>query len=109
GDYQIPSIPFSYYNPQLGKYLTLQTQPVTIRVSKGKHYNPSLAKAKALGDIHPIVSKPISNWKAAAKPLFFTATYWSLYALPLLAFIGAAAYKRREDELSKDSIRLRNR
>src|SRR5690606_26649335 len=86
-EYHIPSIPFSYYNPQSGKYVTLQTQPVTVRVSKGKHYNPSLAKAKALGDIHPIVLKPINNWKAAAKPLFFTATYWSLYALPLLAFI----------------------
>ena len=109
GDYTIPAIPFSYYNPQTGSYVTLETQPVTIHVTKGKHYNPSLARAKTLGDIHPIVSKAPSSWKVASKPLFFTATYWSMYALPLLAFIGMAAYKRREEVLSRDTIKLRNR
>jgi hypothetical protein len=109
GDYQIPPIPFTYYNPQSGTYTTLHTQPVAVHVSKGKHYNPAVAKATALADIYPIVTKPLGEIAPQSKPLFFRATYWSMYALPLLAFIGMTVWKRREDELSKDTVKLRNR
>jgi len=61
GDYEIPSVPFSYYNPQSNSYVTLKTQPVKVQVSKGKHYNPAVAKTKSLTDIHPIVSAPLKG------------------------------------------------
>lgn len=109
GDYHIPAIPFSYYNPQSGKYETLHTEPVSIHVGQGKNYNPSLTKTTALTDIHPIVTKPLSNWKVQSKPIIFTVGYWSLYALPLLALVGLVTWKRREDELSKDAVKLRSR
>ena len=35
--------------------------------------------------------------------------YWSLYALPVLAFISMAVVRRRDEELSKDSALLRNK
>ena len=108
GDYEIPAVSFSYYNPQKNDYITLQTSPVKISVSKGKHYNPAIAK-KALTDIHPIVVAPIRNLKMQHKPLVFTATYWTMYALPLLAFAGLLVWKRRDEELSKDLVKLRNR
>lgn len=109
GDYQIPAVSFSYYNPQTNSYVTLNTEPVTVHVAKGKHYNPSVARTKSLTDIHPIAAAPLKNLKYQSKPLFFTAGYWSMYALPMLAFVGLLVWKRRDEELSRDTARLRNR
>jgi hypothetical protein len=108
GDYELPAIPFSYYNPQTGKYTTLYTQPLKIQVAKGKHYNPSLAQNN-LTDIHPIVNKPLKSLSYNSRPLLFKAGYWSLYAIPMLAFIGLLVWRKREEEFSKDTVRLRNR
>jgi hypothetical protein len=35
GDYTIPAIPFTYFNPATGKYLTKSTSAYTLRVEKG--------------------------------------------------------------------------
>jgi hypothetical protein len=109
GDYEIPAIPFSYYNPQAGTYSTIHTQPVRIQVNKGKNYNPSLAQKSNLTDIHPIVSKPLHKLVLNSQPLFFKAGYWSMYAFPMLAFVGLLVWRRREEEFSKDTVKLRNK
>lgn len=109
GDYQIPAIPFSYYNTQTGGYTTIYTQPVNIKVGKGKNYHPGLAHTKSLTDIHPIASVPLKELKQQHQPLFFSKAYWSVYALSMIAFIGLIVWKRRDDELSKDTIALRSK
>lgn len=109
GIYDIPEIPFTYYDPHTGRYTTLHTQPLKITVDKGAHYNPSVAQKKLLTDIHPIVSKPITKLKWNSSPLFFKAGYWSMYALPLLAFVGLLVWRRQEEEQAKDTIGLRNK
>src|SRR5690606_27471132 len=40
GDYELPAIPFSYYDVQAGTYVTLSTDPIKIQVAKGKNYHP---------------------------------------------------------------------
>jgi predicted solute-binding protein len=102
-------VPFSYYNPQTGTYTTLHTDPVKVHVSKGKNYNPAVVQKNNLTDIHPIVSTPLSKLVFHGNPLFFTAGYWSIYALLLLAFAGLLLWRKRKDTLSKDTVRLRNR
>ena len=109
GDYTIPSIPFSYYNPQTKAYVILSTQPIALHIKPGKNYSPALAKAGGLKDIHNIHTKPLGSLSFAGKPLLFSAGYWSMYALPLLAFVGIAFYRRREDELSKDMVQFKSR
>ncbi len=109
GDYEIPATPFSYYDPQLGKYVTLATQPISVHVDKGNQYKPALANTATLSDIHPIEAAPLQSLSPQHKPLFFTSTYWAMYALPLLAFSGILVWKRRDEELSKDAVKLRNR
>lgn len=109
GDYEIPAVPFTYYNPQSGSYTTLLTKPVQVHVTKGKHYAPTVVKTKALTDIHPIVSNSQFEFRSATKPMIFTIGYWSLFALPLVAFIGIATWKRRDEELSKDTVKLRHK
>jgi len=108
GDYTIPSLSFSYFNPQTGKYTTLTTAPVKVRVKQGKNIK-NTSNIASLTDIHSIYSKPLDKLSYNSKPVLHTVGYWSLYALPLLAFAGIAFWKRREDELSKDTVLLRNR
>jgi len=110
GDYDIPPIAFTYFNPQTGEYITEHTQPLKLHVKPGKRYSPSQAgNSLALKDIHDIVTHPIDKIKARSKPLLFTGAYWSAYAFPLLAFIGLIVWKRRDEELSKDTVLLRSK
>jgi hypothetical protein len=108
GDYTIPAISFSYFNAQSGSYVTLHTEPVKIHVKPGKNYNPSLAQNRqALTDIHPIITG--TTGKTTARPILYTAGYWSAFSVPLLAFIGLLVWKRRDEELSKDVVKLKHR
>jgi len=113
GDYDIPSIPFSYYNPQTGKYVVLNTAPIKLHVKPGKHYNPTITtnnNVVALKDIRDIDTQPLPDKMATEnRPMLYTPTYWSMYAFPLLALIGVAVWKKRNDELSKDIVLLRNK
>lgn len=109
GDYNIPSIPFTYFNSQTGKYVTINTTPIKLRVKAGANYSADSKRNVALTDIHPASTAPLSKLKMNSQPLSRSAGYWAMYALPLLAFIGVIVWKKREDELSKDSVLLRNR
>lgn len=110
GDYNIPATDFTYFDPQANDYVTLHTQPIALHVKPGKNYNPAVAKNnKPLTDIHNIETKPLNKLAYNSQPLLFTPGYWSMYAVPLLAFVGLVFWKRRDEELSKDMVKLRNR
>lgn len=111
GDYTIPSVAFSYYNPQTGAYITEHTDPLKIHVKPGKHYAPVQTPGNnlALKDIHDIIKQPLGKIVLNSKPLLFTPTYWSIFALPILTFIGLIVWKRRDEELSKDTVLLRSK
>ncbi len=110
GEYDIPPVAFSYYNSQTGTYVTEHTRPIKLRVRPGKNYNPAkVAGNNTLRDIHEIAKPAPGKFVLQGKPLFFTATYWSMYALPLLAFVGMIAWRRRDEEMAKDSLLLRKK
>lgn len=109
GDYTIPALAFSYFDPQTGKYTTLSTEPVKLHVKQGKGYKGSNFKQTALTDIRNIETRPLKQLSFNSRPLFFSVIYMSMYLLPMLLFVGIAAWRRREDELSKDSVLLRNK
>jgi hypothetical protein len=111
GDYDIPAIAFSYFNPQTGEYITEHTKPLQIHVKPGKHYAPAQTAGSdlAMKDIHDIVKQPLGKVVFNSKPILFTATYWSMFAFPLLAFLGIIVWKKRDEELSKDTVMLRSK
>ncbi len=109
GDYEIPASTFTYFNPESGSYVTEQTQALKLHVKPGKHYTPVAGNNIAMKDIHDIVKRPLDKITLQNKPMPFTASYWSMYAFPLLAFIGMVVWKRRDEELSKDTALLRRK
>lgn len=109
GVYTIPAVPFSYYNTATNSYTTLYTKPVRIDVDRGKNYKPEIAQKRGISDIHPCAAAPLKKFESVQKPMFFTAGYWSMYALPMLAFVGLLAWRRKDEELNKDIVKLKNR
>lgn len=111
GDYEIPSIPFSYFNPQTGTYTTLHTDPVKITVKPGKHYNPAKTTEAnlAIKDIHPNAAANVAELGANHSLYMRSPGYWSLYLLPLLAFTGILVWKKRNDDEAGDKTLVRHK
>ncbi len=112
GDYNIPAIPFTFYDPATGQYVTEHTEPMKLTVKPGKNYAPVASVGNGrpgLRDINDIVKQPLGSMVLASKPLLHSPGYWSLYMLPVLAYLGLVVVKRRDEELSKDSALLRNK
>lgn len=106
GDYEIPAIPFTYFNPESGTYTTLHTDPIKVHVAPGKHYNPAKTTNDnnlAIKDIHPNATANFSDYTVHSKPLPHSPAYWSLYALPVFAFFGLLVWRKKSDELADDS------
>ncbi len=111
GDYEIPAIPFTYFDPQSGTYTTLTTEPVKVHVKPGKHYNPAKVtdNTVAMKDIHDINTHNINDFTDKHKSLFSSPGYWSLYVLPVLAFIGLIVWRKKNEDIAKDNAKLRHK
>lgn len=108
GDYTIPAISFSYYDPASGTYKTLATEPIKVHVTKGKNYTNDLAKGKKLpGDIHDI-DKRLSQWESS-KPIAGQLWYWTFYILGTGAFIGLLIRRRKMDEYASNQALFKNK
>lgn len=110
GEYTVPSIAFSYFNPQTGEYKTEHTQPIKIHVRPGKTYTAGKGSGKKdLKDIHDISTQPLTSISPSSAPMMLTGSYWALYALPIISLLGISFWKRRQEELSRDTVLLRRR
>jgi len=111
GDYEVPSIPFSYFDPQSGDYVTVNTQPVKLHVTPGKNYMTRRPDntATSYKDIHEIIKQAPPTLSYGEKPLFHTPGYWSMYVLPVIGLAGYVFWRRRDEELSRDTVMLRRR
>lgn len=94
GNYTLPPITISWYDPKTGGYKSASTAAIKLNVSQGK----GLAVASAVGG--KVSGGDITDNLSlhAACPFVLRPGYWATYSLPLLAFIGIAFYRRREDE-----------
>lgn len=111
GDYEIPPVSFTYYNPETNSYVTETTAPVKLNVTPGKRGDNQKSGTNSVSykDIHDIVKQPPATYNSKSSPLLFTASYWSAYILPLALYFGMVYWKRRDEELSKDSTLLRRK
>jgi hypothetical protein len=92
GDYTIPAISFSWYDPKGGGYKHASTSSFRLHVTPGKGIIAGGSGKSHSGDILDNLSLH------AGHPLILTTGYWAMYSLPLLAFIGIVFYRRRKDE-----------
>jgi len=110
GDYDIPGISFTYFDPKTNSYVTEHTEPIKLHVTAGKNYNTRQNSGNtAMKDIHDNITTPLNGLIFNSKPLVLSGGYLSLYSLPLLALIFILIWKRRDEEQSKDTVKLRSK
>jgi len=110
GDYEIPAVDFTYYNPETNKYVTEHTQPLKLHVTPGKKIaGQQPGNNVTYKDIHDIVKQPPSTLEVKAPPLLSRASYWLMYLLPLVLFFIIVLLRRRDEELSRDTVLLRRK
>lgn len=112
GDYKIPASSFSYFDPSAGKYFTLSSPEMPLRVTGAPSQNPnsnsdafaSKEDVSALhSDIRFIKTRP-GELERSGTPFFGSAAYTGLLASPLLLFIGLIFVKRKNEDLAADIV-----
>ncbi len=110
GEYEIPAIEFNYYDTEKDKYVTQYTEAMKLHVTPGKRAAGSRNDAGVTyRDIHEIVKQPPHNIAPVGSPLLFRPLYWIVFLLPLLFFIIYAMLRKRDEELSRDTVQLRRK
>lgn len=111
GRYTIPSVSFSYFDPIQRRFITKQTQSLTVDVREGyqKASNEGLAQSevKAEGyDIGFIVTNPSVKKYSVLMSQFW---FWLIGLLLLLTIPLHLLYAKEQDKLTFDTEYLRNR
>ncbi len=116
GDFTIPSVTFSFFNPKEKKYYTYASDEYKIHVEKGSGNTSGIVySSSAQEDIH-YIGKDIHHiktnkvkWKKQGEYFFGSKIFYLLLLLPvvllILAFVLRAVYQKRQ----KNSDLLRNK
>ena len=93
GEFEIPQAGFSYFDPVQKQYVTLHSNPYTLKVSKGSADSRATVTSnkkdvKVLGsDIRFIRTDRTSLRPAGNRAFFLSPLYWLCMALPFLFFV----------------------
>ncbi len=114
GKKEIPSIKFTFFNPNKRQYVTLSTPPYEINIAQGPNSGQNYA-GMSKQDIK-VLDQDIRYIKTSADDLseigntqLFDFTFWSSVALPFIALVGLVSWKKRNDKLSGNIQLLRYR
>jgi BatD DUF11 like domain len=104
GKKEIPSVKFSYFDPNKKTYVTLSTPPYNINVEQGTgeqgYAGMSKEDIKLLGDDIRYIKTSSPGLQQKGEIALYQFGFWTAALLPFFALIGAVMWKRREDRLS---------
>ncbi|MBS4013558.1 MAG: protein BatD [Bacteroidetes bacterium] len=114
GEFVIPSIQFTYFDPSTSKYITKKTQSFNIKAEAGQYVagtsaTPSSEDVGLLAeDIRFIYTKPIFL-STKGKYFYKSNFFYVLIILPFALFIIALIFWRRHIELQSNKALVKNR
>ncbi len=116
GQFEIPAVDFSYYNPKTREFTSLKTDSFTITVERGEgDHAPASLAGRAQEDIRYLGSdiRHIKTNHHSLQPIgtffFFSELYFIVMALSVLLFILLLLYFRRQARLRGNLSLMRNR
>ena len=122
GEFEIPPVEYSYYDVSAGKYVTLRTDPLSVKVQKGKGSDASAPVASAPAqpgvdrrDVRSLADDIRFVYTGApslrTEGAFFLGSGWFWLLLGLLLAGAAAAYLflRKAEAIRSDAALSRNR
>jgi len=117
GNYKIPPVEFTYFNPKKKAYVTLSIPEMNIDVAKGDNTNSSVTVSGPVNkeDIKVIGSD--IRYIHAGHEAFYRTDDFFLYSFPfyagilapILTFLGFIIARRRYVEMNKDTLAVKKR
>ncbi len=114
GDYTIPSISFSYFDPQAGEFRTVKTEPIPVTVRPGENAGTAITIVGADKEPVTIISGDIRHIKPVPTTLRSTEAsmlteplYWGCWLAPLPVVAGVWLWQRRRRRLAEDIVYAR--
>ena len=107
GEYTIPALEYTYFDPLAGEYQTLTTQPIPVSIAPG---DPAYAEAQSYvpapgghkenveqlaTDIRHLKPVP-SKLSLGDQPVTESPLYWLAWSIPLLGIVGNLVWQRRQ-------------
>jgi len=114
GDYKIDPLKFSYFNPNTGKYVSLETKPFDVKVAKGVAETnvTSLADKQDVKlldkDIRYIKTGDAGLFKEGNR-FFGSVSYYLLLLLGPFLCLGAYVYRGQNAKYNSDIVKVKNR
>jgi hypothetical protein len=103
GEFTLPAIQFSYFDPQSGTYQTVETEPILISVEQDEQTAAPISidapttKGTNAGRLHPI---KISPGTGQAPSLYAgNPGFWLLWLVPLTFIIAQFGWQRRKKNI----------
>jgi len=108
GDYELPAIPFTYFDPKKERYVTLTAGPFPIRVSGSPPEQAAARRAieRKEADIRYLKEPDRVSWRPADRGSN-AAALAAANAAPLLVLAALYLRRRRRDRLAADPARAR--
>jgi hypothetical protein len=105
GEYTIPALEYTYFDPVAGVYQTLTTQPIPVSIAPGdpieaQHTAPvpdgnKKSVEQVTTDIRHLKPVP-SRLNFGERPVTGSPLYWLAWAVPVLGIVGNFAWQRRQ-------------
>lgn len=117
GEYKIEANTFSWFDPSVAKYATMQSPEFTVKVTgePSKNANATATTAEASKQEVALVGQDVRYLKTAMPEFkkdnrfLSSAGFLAMYTAPFLLFIGLIAAKRRNENLAADIIGTKRR
>lgn len=101
GEFTIPPLEYTYFDPIAGEYRTLTTQPIPVSIAPGAAEAPTtlvLSKEtveQVATDIRHLKPAP-PQLNLADRPVTGRSLYWLTWGLPLFGLVGYYGWQRRQ-------------
>ncbi len=118
GEYDVPAIEFSYFNPEKGAYVTLSSAALTLNISPDGSAGATTAQiitgtskegVRQLGSDIRFIKLGDAALATVAAPLMFSTTYFIIVLLIVVLAVVAYVLLRRAIRDSKNTVLVRNR
>ncbi len=116
GNYKIPSINVSYFNPGTGSYNALQTQPMTLNVAQGEGDTATRVSSTHSRQDIDIIGSDIRyiqtgnfDYKEKGEFLFGSGKFYAVYAGGVVLFFAVFFLRRRKVRENADVAMMKNR
>jgi hypothetical protein len=101
GEYTIPPVSYSFFDPKLVQYRTVSTRPIALTIIPG-------ASGLAPLDVQqlkppPLILSPVS------RPITDNGIYWLLWSVPVIMILAVVVWRFVRDRLRYDTPEARRR